>query len=458
LTARITVLPSARRLIDSLRDIGYDLPAAVADIVDNSIAASASRIDVTFRFAGLNSWVCIADNGRGMAGKVLDEAMRYGSRRNYSSSALGQFGLGLKTASLSQCRRLTVASRQSKSRRRIAIRRWDVDDVARSDRWEVLQVTESGAPAELVDPLRRRRGTVVMWENLDRLLDYRLPNGAAAESGLRTIALEVRDHLAMVFHRFLTGEARRGRKVRITLNGSDVPAWDPFARIEPETRALDVQSIPFVTNGRRRWITVRPYILPPQHRFSSAAAHARAAGPAKWNRQQGFYFYRSDRLVQGGGWNRLRTTDEHTKLARVCIDLPPGAERAFGLNVAKMRVTVPRDLRNELMAIASGVATQASINYRSGGQQHSHPARAQIANGQPPVARLIDSIDAESIDALRMIAGLLRDEFATEPDVLRRALSRVDRLSLTEGQALSVSAPRTRLRRPRRQPIVLSTS
>jgi len=463
MTARITLLPSARRLIDSLRDIGYDLPAAVADIVDNSIVANASRIDINFRFAGLDSWICIADNGRGMGGRVLEEAMRYGTQRRYSANELGRFGLGLKTASLSQCRCLTVASRQSAKRRRIEIRRWDLDDVARTNRWEVLRLAAGSVPSEITLPLNRRPGTVVLWEGLDRLLDYRLPDGAAAEKGLELLAAEVRDHLGMVFHRFLSGEAKRRRPLSITLNRASVVAWDPFARSEPHTRAVEPQSIWFMAGGKRRKLIVRPYVLPPQQRFSSASAHASAAGPAKWNRQQGLYFYRNDRLVQGGGWNRLRTADEHTKLARVSVDLPAGSEQLFGLNVAKMRVTIPRTLRNDLMAIASGVAAEASTYYRGELRETRAGGSRRAPGSQRPEARLVETVDPRALDVLRVLVSILRDELRPEPDILRRVLSRLDRLSVSEGMVLTDSTatntdPTAAKRNAARSPRVAATN
>jgi hypothetical protein len=432
MTARVTLLPSARRLINSLRDIGYDLPNAVSDIVDNSIAANASRIDLTFRFDGLRSSIVIADNGFGMAPAVLDEAMRYGTKRGYGTDDLGRYGLGLKTASLSQCRSLTVASRQARDRRRIAVRRWDLDEVLRSDRWEVLNISAARAAVELTKPIDHSPGTVVMWEGLDRILDYSIPDGGFARRGFDALADEVRDHIAMVFHRFLAGEARGRRRLQVTINGTAIAPWDPFARDEPHTRALEPQRVTLNLDGRRRDMLIRPHILPQQNRFSTAAAHARAAGPSRWNRQQGLYFYRHDRLVQGGGWNRLRTTDEHTKLARIAVDLPEDSEELLGLNVPKMRVNIPRELRNQLTALVSGVAAQAAMVYR--GRSESDTRRASKTRGASATAvetgpRLLDHLDASGLDLLRVVAGVVRDELSEEPDALRRVLGRLDRIT-----------------------------
>src|SRR5438094_9148760 len=169
-----TLIPSARRLMDSLRDIGYDFPGAIADLIDNSIDAGAGRVDVTFCFKGEASFIRIADDGCGMTERTVDEAMRYGTDRGYDAHELGRFGLGLKTASLSQCRRLTVATRTT-PRGRIHIRRWDLDEVARHDTWRLQRLTPRACEPELLEPLAGTAGTVVMWARLDRVLGYRRP-------------------------------------------------------------------------------------------------------------------------------------------------------------------------------------------------------------------------------------------------------------------------------------------
>jgi hypothetical protein len=144
-----------------------------------------------------------------------------------------------------------------------------------------------------------------------------------------------------------------------------VQAWDPFARHEPHTRALPPQVLDYEeSDGHVVAIEVRPYVLPAQQLFSSVEAHRRAGGPQRWNRHQGLYIYRRDRLIQAGGWSRLRTLDEHAKLARIAIDLPIDAEDRFAVDVAKMRVSIPEELRHGLRAIASGAVAVAQERYR----------------------------------------------------------------------------------------------
>jgi hypothetical protein len=363
--SHVTILPSAGRLMTSLRDIGYEVASAVADLVDNAIDANATHIAIDVIADGPNSWLRVSDDGIGMSGPRLDEAMRYGTRADYGPRALGHFGLGLKTASLSQCRRLTVASSE-RHKNRTTIRRWDLDDVIATDSWSLERIPVRSAPERLLAPLvETGHGTVVLWENLDRMLPRR-PTPGMTMRVLATAENEISEHLAMVFHRFLDGEAYAGRgRLTMTLNGQEVPAWDPFATSEPHTRALPPQTLDYEdSDGRLVAIDVHPYILPAQQHFSSPEAHRRAGGPQRWNRHQGFYMYRRDRVIQAGGWSRLRTLDEHAKLARIAIDLPVDQEDRFAVDVAKMRVTIPEELRPGLRAVASGAVAVAQERYR----------------------------------------------------------------------------------------------
>jgi len=415
--------------MESLRDIGYDTPAAIADLVDNSIDADARNVEVTVAAEGSGSWVRVADDGKGMTAGRLDEAMRYGSSRSYGDEDLGAFGLGLKTASLSQCRRLTVATRGS-ARGRIEVRRWDLDRVARRDAWELQRLTPGRCASHLIEPLRDGTGTVVLWEGLDRVLDYARPDGQMAMRRLEGLVDEIGEHLAMVFHRFLSGELRRGRsRIAITLNGQWLEAWDPFARTEPATRKLQRQWLPLREAGRTHRVGIRPYVLPNQVQFSSPEAHAHAAGPKRWNRQQGLYIYRRDRLIQSGGWNRLRTSDEHSKLARIAVNIPPAGDALFRTNVSKMNVILPAELRSGLRALASGVVAQAQDAYRQR-LQLIPPAEAALS----PVVSM-ESKEWRLADDWGLLIRVLEEELHGQPERLRSILARLSGADVESGQS-----------------------
>lgn len=411
------ITPSARRLVTSLRDVGYDFSTAIADIVDNSISAMASRIDIRVEFDGDRSWIWIADDGSGMAGREVDEAMRFGSRRDYGDSDLGKYGLGLKTASLSQCRRLSVVTRRSPERCVVAGRTLDLDHVEETDRWELV-APEGEVQALATGLLQEGPGTVVIWEDLDRVLA-----GVDAASGfgrrrLGNLADRAGTYLAMVFHRFLEDPAD---PVTITVNGSKLEPWNPFAPRETHTEALQVRAFELEAGNQVGIVTIRPYVLPPRHRFSSHEAFDSLSGPLKWNRQQGLYVYRGGRLIQSGGWAGMRSVDEHTKLARAAVEFSNNLDELFRVDVAKMRIQIPAVLKPMLERPVNELCARADSVYRS-----ENSAEARSATTKPTV-RSLDGVgvalraaamESGDFEALGRIARILRQRSPEAADAL----------------------------------------
>jgi len=377
---REEVIPSAARLLKSMRGVGYDLTNAVADLVDNSVSAGATRVDVTIHFDGPDSWIRVADDGAGMGAAQISEAMRLGSARDYESDDLGKFGLGLKTASLSQARSITVASRSNPTRRLIDLRVLDLDDVEETDKWEIVHPTADTRPTAAVEPLRDGTGTVVLWTKLDRVLDRNDPWGGWARRHLLQLAERLDLHLGMVFERFIRG-AVRGRmgRLAITINGTAVEGWDPYC-LDEKTEELPTQDFK-VAGGIVRF---RPYVLPPRRDFSTDAAWNRASGPNQWNRQQGLYVYRGDRMIQSGGWSYLRSADEHVKLARAALEFWPDLDEAFQIDISKMRVKLPEELRDQLKAPVATLTKRADDRYRISGRDGRDGRGTAPAPPRPP--------------------------------------------------------------------------
>ena len=371
------LIPSAKRLIKSLRDMGYDFAQAVADVVDNSIEAGATLVAVDVEFDGDDSWVRIADNGKGMKPEELREAMRYGAERDYEDDDLGKFGLGLKTASMSQCQCLSVASRWNADRADIAAYSWDLAHIERTNRWEILPLDRNGLGPAIRQPLKDTKGTVVLWQRLDRILGYKLPYGEMARKRLSQTCREIELHLGMVFHRFLTGEVR-GKRFKLLLNGNEVKPWDPFCRSQPKSRKLQTITIPVEHEGVSGEVLFEPFVLPHQEDFVPPDAFRLASGPANWNQQQGFYIYRAGRMIQSGGWSNLRVADEHTKLARVAVSFSPALDEAFKINVAKMRVQMPALIRDAVRDATGPVVKLAREVY------DRKPARPPNPTPRPP--------------------------------------------------------------------------
>ena len=412
-----SVAPSAARLTESLRDIGYDFPSAVADLLDNSVMAGAERIEVVIQFDGLASTVAIADDGAGMSSNGLVEALRFGSRRSYANGDLGRYGLGLKTASLSQCRSVMVVSRRIPNGP-VASRELDLDTIIEWDDWLITSPDKKrteGARALLGE----NRGTVVVWRNLDRVLPERNPDGGWAKRRLDGLAKKTADHLSMVFHRFLEGAA--GRQLTILVNGEKLAPWDPFARDEEHTKSLGRQTFELAAADALGTVRLDRYVLPAKDQFSSPARFEALSGPLRWNRQQGLYIYRGDRLVQWGGWAGIRGIDEHLKLGRASLDFDTQLDALFQINVAKMRVAVPVQLKQLLERPINDLCIAANQVYRE------HSARKSTADrgGGPFVGELpavtglalrSAALQAGEYEAFKRIASRLED---VAPDVWR---------------------------------------
>lgn len=375
-THTYTVAPSAARLTNSLRDVGYDPMSAVADLVDNSIDAGAARIDIVVE-ADEDPRIMVADDGHGMSAQRVNEALRFGSSRTYGDEALGRYGLGLKTASLSQCRTITVVSRREGGST-VAVRQLDLDLIARFDEWLIVHPGQTPTVTAARRMLEEQFNTVVVWEHLDRLLPGRRDTGHARRR-LETWTNRIRNHLAMVFHRYL---ARSGpRQVTISINGEKIRPWDPFLRDEPATRRLAPQSFELDNNGSTGTVVLDRWILPARNEFALPRDFDRAGGPLRWNRQQGLYIYRADRLVQWGGWAGLRAIDEHTKLARCALSFGTDLDEAFNINVAKMRVSLPAALRPMLERPIGEVSQAAQAVYRSAAARATAETGGSCADG-----------------------------------------------------------------------------
>lgn len=400
--------PSAARLTSSLRDIGYDFQTAVADLIDNSVSAGAGNVWVEIEHQGAESYVSIADDGCGMSANALLEALRYGSRRPYGRDDLGRFGLGLKTASLSQCRRLTVVSRLGPEGRTITRRTLDLDTVEEWDEWLVTEEEPSEPVRRAQSRLAEGSGTVVIWEKLDRVLSERHVDTGWGRRRMSSLAQRTAEHLGMVFHRFLDGMS--SRHLVLTVNADKVESWDPFAMCEPATLELPALTMDVDAAHGVGEVRLRRFVLPPRDRFSSTEAFERMSGPLKWNRQQGLYVYRADRLVQFGGWNGLRAIDEHTKLARASLDFCTDLDEAFQINVAKMKVSLPPSLRPMLEKPLHELCLRADEAYRKNTQIRStgHAERKSVDLAEAGVALRAAAMEAGQLQALNATFAVLQ--------------------------------------------------
>lgn len=352
--------PEPAALVESLRAFGYSLRTSIADLVDNSISAKAKNVWIKFEWDGEKSYIVIKDDGTGMTEQELITAMRPGSKSPLEERPpkdLGRFGLGLKTASFSQCRRLSVISKTQDGSK--TARCWDLDYINDSKEWRLLKKIE---PDPLVVSKEKIDGcgTVVLWEKMDRVVGNSPADDKHAYSRFLEAIEIVKNHLSMVFHRYLEKPVR----LKIWINERPIDAWDPFLKNEEATRELPLEKH-YCDN---KSLIVTPYVLPHQSKISPET-HKKGSGPQGWNAQQGFYVYRNERLLVGGDWLGLGfQKEEHYKLARIQIDLPNSMDGEWQIDVKKSRAKPPGYLRADLKRIAKLTREEAVQIYRHRGK------------------------------------------------------------------------------------------
>lgn len=340
--------PQAGMLIESLRGLGYTTATALADIIDNAIPAGATRVEVLFHWADRDTWISVADNGKGMSDPELEKAMQLGARDPRDkrlSDDLGRFGMGLKTASFSQARSLTVASRTERSG--LNCLRWDLDALENTTNghWPLLEGAAPGSQSRLVLPEGAKSGTIVLWEKLDRIVT----DGFSGDDMLELIE-QAEAHLAMTFHRII---GRSTGQIDLTINGRRLAPWDPFLIGHLGKR---LESTEYRLVGAPD-VKVQSHVLPHKDMLSPSEADM-AAGPEGWSSQQGFYIYRNKRLLTIAGWLRLGergrqwTKDEPHRLARIRLDIPNNVDDEWKINVIKSTASPPVKLRPQLFRLA----------------------------------------------------------------------------------------------------------
>lgn len=346
--------PRAMAMLESLRGLGYSTAAALADIIDNSISAGADKVQIDFVWNGPNSRVSVLDNGCGMTDAELEGAMRLGDKNPTDARSphdLGRFGMGLKTASFSQCRRLTVASVKSGER---SCLRWDLDELAANpnSEWLLFEGPAPGSEAHFQPLNGEASGTLVLWENLDRIIT----EGYNSDN-FNDLIDDVESHLAMVFHRLIQGPHAR---LQLVLNRRPIAPWDPFMSghpAKPWTSPIAHHKTDYGT------IAVQCHVLPHRDKLSNAEFESNA-GPAGWTAQQGFYVYRNERLLVAGGWlglgnGRAWNREEAHRLARIRLDIPNTADADWKIDVRKSTSRPPVSLRPWLTSLAENTRDRA---------------------------------------------------------------------------------------------------
>lgn len=348
------VNPDVGNFIKSLRDIGYTFEIAVADVVDNSIAAKASNIKI-YAVPEPEVLFCMLDDGIGMSNKQLIEAMRLASKdpeQKRTKNDLGRFGLGLKTASFSQCKKLTVLSKRNGI---ISAKQWDLDYISKTNEWLLITPDiEQIETLPFVQVLKKQdQGTLVIWQNIDR---YKKDSFTEKIDRLRK-------HLALVFHVFLEGMTGL-KKLNISINNKSIEPFNPFNTKNLATQQIAAEKIKLYDST----ISVQPYILP-HHSKVSQQEYEDYATEEGYTAAQGFYLYRSNRLlIYGTWWGLHRGIDAH-KLVRIKIDILNNQDNLWGIDIKKSTANPTEEIKRDLKRIINQVTEKGSRPYTGRGKR-----------------------------------------------------------------------------------------
>ena len=350
--------PKAFSLISSTRHIGYSVESAVADLIDNSIAAQANKIQILFENPS-KPYIVILDNGCGMSEEELTVAMQYGSAdpgQIRSENDLGRYGLGLKTASLSQCKKMTVISVKDKV---YSARRWDLNYIEKhkNEIWPLIEL-ESKEWQELPGAdilLQMQHGTAVIWQDIDF-------GGTFDKLTFDDVMYDTSEHLALVFHRFLRGEDNL-KKISIIINGKSLEAKDPFLQYsQGDVLGYQCKATQPLGSGKER-IYLQAYVLPHDKELSDEQKILLGARKSL-RRTQGFYIYRGKRLITYGNWFGIKTQGEFFKLSRILVDIPNTLDIKWSLDVKKSIAIPPREILDGLRAYVDSVVQHSKNAFK----------------------------------------------------------------------------------------------
>ncbi len=353
---RINNPPDAASLMLTARSFGkYDLAAAIADLIDNSIKAKSSSIEITCSYMDGKPEVRIRDNGEGMSEDELMIAMRpacVNPAEERSPDDLGRFGWGMKSASFSQCKILTVVS---KKEGKITGARWNLDDI---DEWVMDVYRGEKAESNLANPFSTRTGTELIWNNCDRLSEV----FSISKEQFNDLIMSARKKLSLIFHRYLVGELGLNR-IDIALNGTPLDKVDPFCSQHDATIPFSDEVINLPEGSK---IRMTAYVLPHFSKLTNEE-YEKAGGEEGYVKNQGFYIYRNKRLIIHGTWFKIAKHGELSKLVRVRVDIPNSLDDMWKITVDKSDAQLPASLRARMKDLIDKFRTTSTKVFRSKG-------------------------------------------------------------------------------------------
>lgn len=361
--ANVSLIPDPSILIKGLRDTGYDFNTSLADVIDNSVDAGASIIDIRILRDSTSGelTIMVADDGCGMDQTDLLNGMKYGSSSvQRDPRRLGKFGLGLKTASTAFCRQLSVVSK-AQSSDPLLMATWDLDHVAINNSWDLILDTYEKIPSGYIrifdQVVTKGHGTLVVWRKVDRL-------SAKSSKDLEKLVKSATSHLSMIFHRYLDPNFKESNTIIMKLNGTTIEPWDPFCRDTglTEVNLEDTKEVIILDengNEKKSSFHLCAYTIPHREELEDKGEKARIT-----NYNMGFFVYRENRMIAFADWLGLRTKDYHDSLSRIEFSFDHTLDSAFSIDIKKSKITLNPELADWLQKWSAPAVTYANEKYR----------------------------------------------------------------------------------------------
>lgn len=292
-----------------------------------------------------------------MSNDELINAMRPGSKNPLDireAKDLGRFGLGLKTASFSQCKKFAVVSKNEIGE--VSWWCWDLEFVNHVKSWSLVNY----CPNEfLLNKIKKSaKGTAVIWWDIDRLTkDSQTDNTESMDKFMRTMNT-VKKHLSMVFHRYIS------EGLKIYFKEREIEPWEPFMI---GTDGLQLKADVYLDNRR---IMIKGFVLPHRSKLSVEQYNYGKGPKDSWTAHQGFYVYRNKRLLVAGDWLGIGNfkKEVHYDLCRILIDLPNDCDDEWQIDIKKSLARPPIKYREQILSVAKDVRAQAVEVYRHKGK------------------------------------------------------------------------------------------
>lgn len=429
---RIKLEPRASSTIDLMRYNGYSVELAIADIIDNSLPKKVNSKNIQIKIIGenlSNLYVTIEDDGIGMDYEELKAAMHLSAKdlnSNREQDDLGKFGLGLKSASFSQCKNLIVLSK--KNGKAISGIEWDLSYVIQENDWSVNILDKN----EIVEIKNKyllndvNNGTTVIWKNCDYILNG-VVDESKSEEFIASLVVNLQKNLSLIYHKYIN----KGLKIHV--NGLKIEAMDPFCIKGSEgTRSTIQYHEKFDLDSKL--VEITGYLLPHSSKITGKAKEESISLDGDLMGNQGLYFYRVDRLISWGSWHNLIKKSEANKLARVEVSVGNDLDHLWQIEIKKSSITIPFKLREYLKYLMRNVAQNSD---RVGSRRVERPQKlfalwktiidkdkkSLVFSVDEEHPLLLDFIDKNNIDreALNSLVKLIGSSFPISD--LRNAIS-----------------------------------